>query len=224
MAVEWCPSPNFNQRRNGLEPDIIVLHYTAMPSLDAAAARLCTTEHEVSAHYLVGTDGRILQLVAESHRAWHAGAGEWRGMTDINSRSIGVELANDGHTPFSQPQMHAAESLIKGAMARYHILAPNVIAHSDMAIGRKYDPGRRFDWRYLARQGLSVWPRAGRAIDVDESKFRDCASRFGYRVDHSIALPMLLDSFRMRFRPWANGELSPNDMVAIADLAARYPA
>ena len=129
-----------------------------MPNPDEALDRLCAPEHEVSAHYLIHRDGRVFQLVEEDMRAWHAGAGTWRGQCDINSCSIGIELDNDGASPFSEPQMAQLDSLLSDIMARWSIGPEGVIGHSDMAPDRKADPGLRFPWSRLARQNLTIWP------------------------------------------------------------------
>ena len=154
------PSPNFGDRRGGVAPSLIVIHYTAMVSCAEARARLCDPAVEVSAHWLISESGQAEALVPEAARAWHAGAGGWAGLSDINSHSIGIELANTGTQPFAEPQMAALENLLADIMARWSIPAHRVIAHSDMAPDRKSDPGRRFDWRRLALQGLSIWPDA----------------------------------------------------------------
>lgn len=132
-----------------------MIHYTAMDSAEAALARLCDPETEVSAHYLIGADGRVWQMVDEERRAWHAGAGEWQGRGDVNSRSIGIELDNRGTHPFAEPQIAVLERLLAGIMARWDIGPDGVIGHSDSAPGRKSDPGPRFDWARLERQGLA---------------------------------------------------------------------
>ncbi|CUH64132.1 N-acetylmuramoyl-L-alanine amidase AmiD precursor [Thalassovita gelatinovora] len=211
------PSPNFGPRRDGARPDLIVLHYTAMTSAEAALDRLCDPLAEVSAHYLICERGQIWQLVEEDMRAWHAGAGQWGAVGDINSRSIGIELANLGTHPFSQPQMAALEALLRRIMARWPIPPERVIGHSDMAPDRKYDPGARFDWQRLARQGLSIWPEAAEPGDF----FTD-AARFGYGIDR-FSPEAVLDAFRLRFRPGVTGPLDETDRGLIADLAARFP-
>lgn len=209
------PSPNFGERRGGLRPSLVVIHYTAMASCAEARDRLCDPAAEVSAHWLVSETGEVEALVPEEARAWHAGAGEWGGLTDVNSRSIGIELANRGDHPFPEPQMRALEGLLVGILARWQITPQGVIAHSDMAPGRKTDPGPRFDWRRLAAQGLSVWP------DVHTpGNFRADARRFGYPP---VADDLLLSAFRLRFRPWATGPLSAEDASLAAGLAARFP-
>lgn len=212
-------SPNFGERRGGLLPEFIVLHYTAMESCAAAAARLCDPAFEVSAHYLIDYDGTVHRLVDEAARAWHAGAGQWRGLDDVNSRSIGIELANDGAEPFPEPQMAALESLLAGIMARWGIGPAAVIAHSDMAPGRKSDPGTRFDWRRLAQGGLAVWSEA--AGQADLAAFAALAQRFGYP---DVAGDALLAAFRLRFRPWATGPLDAVDVGMAQDLAQRFGA
>lgn len=216
------PSPNFGPRRGGVGPDMVVLHYTAMP-LGPALDRLCDPAAEVSAHYLIARDGRLFQLVDEDARAWHAGAGCWGAVGDVNSRSIGIELDNSGAEPFAAPLMAALEALLADVLARRAIPPERVIAHSDMAPGRKSDPGRRFDWRRLALAGLSVWPAAGsdERPAPDEAAFRAALARFGYGADWPT--PALLEAFRQRFHPYATGPLGPGDMARALDLAARFP-
>lgn len=150
------PSPNFGERREGARPSLIVLHYTAMDRADEACARLCDPAAEVSAHYLIDYDGTVLSLVDEDKRAWHAGAGGWGEITDVNSHSIGIELQNTGAEPFGEPQMASLEDLLRAIMARWGIDAENVIGHADCAPDRKVDPGEKFDWERLARQGLAA--------------------------------------------------------------------
>lgn len=214
-------SPNCGPRRNGLRPELIVLHYTAMQSAEVALDRLCDPAAEVSAHYLIGRDGALMALVEEDQRAWHAGTGSWGGRRDVNSRSIGIELDNDGTSPFSQPLMAALEDLLPGIMVRWSIPPQGIIGHSDMAPERKCDPGRRFDWRRLALQGLAIWPEAEKSDDADMDQFRKAAERFGYGAEHDAEV--VLDAFRQRFRPHAEGPLQPADLAAISDLAARFP-
>jgi len=215
-------SPNFGPRRNGLRPELVVLHYTAMDSCAAAERALCDPTREVSAHYLISESGGILALVNEEMRAWHAGAGTWAGVGDVNSRSIGIELANTGFAPFAAAQMDALEGLLPGILGRWSIPPEGVIGHSDMAPGRKSDPGPRFDWRRLAGQGLSVWPEvacAEGASATGKQRFRNAALDFGYP---DIADDLLLQTVRLRFRPLVAGPLDATDMAIMTDLAARF--
>ncbi|MEI2685936.1 MAG: N-acetylmuramoyl-L-alanine amidase [Cypionkella sp.] len=205
-------SPNYGPRRDGLRPSLIVLHYTAMATCAEARARLCDPACEVSAHWLISETGQLEPLVPEHMRAWHAGAGEWCGQSDINSRSIGIELANSGAQPFPEPQMAALEHLLAAIMQRWGIGPVGVIAHSDMAPGRKSDPGARFDWRRLALAGLSVWPVAPGDPDAPLGPSLDA---IGYRASGDS-----LAAFRLRFRPWAQGAESADDR-ALADAVAR---
>jgi N-acetylmuramoyl-L-alanine amidase len=151
-------SPNFGERRGGLQPDIIVLHYTAMTTGIGAEDWLCNPASEVSSHYLVHEDGRIVQMVRESDRAWHAGAGSWQGRIDVNSRSIGIEIANPGHSfgypDFPAAQIDAVIALCRGIVARHAIRPERVLAHSDVAPGRKIDPGEKFPWATLHAAGI----------------------------------------------------------------------
>lgn len=211
-----CPSPNFEPRRGGARPDMIVLHYTGMESCAAARERLCDPGASVSCHYLISETGTLWQLVPEERRAWHAGAGRWGAVRDVNSRSIGIELANTGDAPFPEPQIAALEAVMRGIMDRWQIARERVIAHSDMAPARKADPGPRFDWRRLALLGLSVWP-----VPADGAGFLLCAHAFGYPPE---ARPEeVLRAFRLRFRPWATGPMDATDAALAADLARRFP-
>lgn len=192
-----------------------------MASAEAALERLCDPAAEVSAHYLIAADGRLWQLVEDDMRAWHAGAGGWGGVGDVNSRSIGIELDNDGKTSFAAPMMDVLEPLLARLIADWQIPPERVIGHSDMAPARKDDPGRRFDWRRLAKQDLAVWPDVHRpAADPDPDAFVAAARRFGYPAAPD---DQLLDAVRQRFRPWAQGPLSGADCALIADLARRFP-
>ncbi len=181
-----------------------------MDSCEAARTRLCDPQAEVSCHWLISETGGVEALVDEEMRAWHAGAGAWGGVDDINSRSIGIELANTGAQPFPEPQMAALETLLTGVMARWDIGPAGIIAHSDMAPGRKADPGGRFDWRRLARVGLSVWPVPGAPGD-----FAADLAAFGYPP---AAPEVLLKAFRLRFRPWSSGPLDEIDRALAAGL------
>ena len=189
-----------------------------MASAAEARARLCDPAFEVSAHWLISEQGGTEQLVDEALRAWHAGAGAWGAVSDVNSRSIGIELANSGAAPFPEAQMVALERVLAGIMGRWGIKPQRVIAHSDMAPARKSDPGPRFDWRRLARAGLSVWPEVrsgGRPV-----AFRDHARRFGYP---DVEEALILRAFRLRFRPWAEGPIDALDAAMAEDLAQRFP-
>lgn len=210
-------------------PELVVLHYTAMDSCAAARARLCDPAAEVSAHWLIAEDGGTEALVPESLRAWHAGAGAWGGRGDVNSRSIGIELANRGNHPFPEPQMAALEALLVAICARWPVPPQGIIAHSDMAPGRKSDPGPRFDWRRLARRGLSVWPDPQAVADAPDpgadpqdllARFVAGARAFGYP---DVAPALLLLAFRLRFRPWASGAVCAADVAMVAALARSCP-
>jgi N-acetylmuramoyl-L-alanine amidase len=213
-------SPNHGPRRNGLRPSLIVLHYTAMDSAEAACARLCDPAAEVSAHYLITCKGEAVPLVPEDQRAWHAGAGEWRGQDDINSRSIGIELDNRGNHPFSEPQMVTLETLLRGIMERWSIPPEGIIGHSDMAPGRKIDPGPRFDWPRLARQNLAgkgrQYAENDCISDPTPAAFIAAAHAAGYTATDDI--DVLLHSTRLRYAPWRKGPLCAADMSLGHDL------
>lgn len=202
--------------------DLVVLHFTGMDDLAEARARLCAPEHEVSCHYLVGRAGEVYAMVDEHRRAWHAGAGEWGGRDDVNSRSIGIEIDNDGVSPFAEPAMAALLPLLADILRRHDLPPEAVIGHQDMAPGRKDDPGPFFDWRRLAEAGLSVWPRPVPG-PASATGFRADLARFGYPVGPGIGDEALLAAFHARFRPAATG-FSPEDADLARDLAARWPA
>jgi N-acetylmuramoyl-L-alanine amidase len=214
------PSPNHGARRGG-PVDMLVLHYTGMPSTAAALDRLCDPIAEVSAHYLVGEDGTVWRLVQEDRRAWHAGEAFWAGETDINSRSIGIELANSGHgpdyRPFSDAQMAAVERLAAGILARHPIPPHRVLAHSDVAPSRKLDPGELFDWRRLADAGIGLWSDAEAAGPL-EGNAAGLMSRFGY----ADASPEAIAAFQRHFRPAAiTGIADTATLARLADLVRR---
>ncbi len=224
MNIIERSSPNSGPRRDGALPDMVVLHHTAMVDAEAALGRLCDPAAEVSAHYLIAADGRVWALVPEAERAWHAGAGRWGDVSDVNSRSIGIELDNPGplagFPPFPEPQMAALEQLLDGIAARWGIRPDRVIAHSDMAPGRKADPGPKFDWRRLALGGRAVWMEAGPGIPAE---FQAAAERAGYRApdgDESA----VLEAFRLRFRPQGRGAVpDATDAGLMAALAEAWP-
>ncbi|WP_233494744.1 N-acetylmuramoyl-L-alanine amidase [Ruegeria sp. A3M17] len=218
LAPIWHPSPNFGPRRDGLKPSLIVLHYTAMNSAQEALDRLCDPVHEVSAHYLIGNDGTLWQLLLEEDRAWHAGAGEWHGQSDINSRSIGIELDNTGKHPFSERQMQRLEKLLDKIMHRWTIQPNGVIGHSDMAPGRKFDPGPRFDWLRLERNALAAPRGCGDCQQyVSQARFRTLAQAAGFSAD--IDDETLLSAVRLRYRPWGAGPLQQADFAPLTTQA-----
>ncbi|MBM3605814.1 MAG: N-acetylmuramoyl-L-alanine amidase [Alphaproteobacteria bacterium] len=207
-------SPNHGDRR-GQRPQLIVLHYTGMADAASARARLCDPLAEVSAHWLVTEDGLTEALVPETRRAWHAGAGSWQGRDDVNSRSIGIELVNPGDSPFPAPQMAALCTLLRDIMVRWSLGPETVIAHSDMAPGRKIDPGPRLDWQGLARLGLATFVRPG--PEDPDPPIGPSLDRLGYPACDADTR---LSAFRLRHRPWGRGPESRADRQTAARLAA----
>jgi len=196
------PSPNHGPRTPG-PVDILLLHYTGMVDAGQALARMCDPAAEVSAHYMIDEDGTVCRLVDEDRRAWHAGDSYWAGETDINSRSVGIELVNPGHEfgyrPFPDAQMEALIALAGDILARYPIPPWRVLGHSDVAPARKQDPGELFDWPRLAAAGIGVWP-AGPVADAAadaEAVARDLAA-IGYRMADGAAV---VAAFQRHFRP-----------------------
>jgi N-acetylmuramoyl-L-alanine amidase len=173
LVADVAPSPTHDERKDGRVPDIILLHYTGMQTAQEALDRLCSPESKVSSHYFVFEDGRIVQSVQESRRAWHAGESHWAGETDINSSSIGIEIANPGHDfgypDFPSRQIAAVTTLCRGIIARRGIKPDRVLAHSDVAPSRKRDPGEKFPWRLLADSGVGEWVTPARISDKEPS-------------------------------------------------------
>ncbi len=215
------PSPNFGPRPGDAVIDMLVVHYTGMPSAEEALARLCDPEAKVSAHYVIDEDGTSYRLVAEEQRAWHAGEASWAGADNINDVSISIELVNPGHEfgyrPFTQAQMDVFTDLANGVIGRHPIPPKRVLGHSDVAPGRKTDPGELFDWRGAANAGIGLWPEVPPAADDGEVLFapgemdpviaeiqRQLAA-FGYGVGTGGTLDRptgeVITAFQRHFRP-----------------------
>ena len=220
VVAEVRPSPNHGDRKNGQRPDMILLHYTGMSDAAEALERLCARASEVSAHYFVFEDGRIVQLVQESRRAWHAGASSWAGDTDINSCSIGIEIANPGHDygypEFPKRQVAAVTALCRGIQTRNTIPPVRVLAHSDVAPSRKQDPGEKFPWRTLYDSVVGHWVKPApiteggvllalgdrnNAVATVQSEL----SKYGYGVTvsgiYDSATHDVVKAFQRHFRP-----------------------
>lgn len=213
------PSPNHGERVNGCVPDILLLHYTGMSDDDQALSWLCNEQSQVSCHYFVHQDGRVLQLVPEARRAWHAGKSFWAGETDINSRSIGIEIANAGHPGglplFPEAQITAVVELCRNCVERWSIAPERVLAHSDVAPIRKVDPGENFPWGELYRQGVGHWVEpapvgGGRFFQRGESgqpieALQSMLSLYGYDVDVTGEFcdrtKGAVEAFQRHFRP-----------------------
>lgn len=191
------PSPNHDDR-NGAPIDMLLLHYTGMKSAEAALERLCDPAAKVSAHYTIDEDGTVYSLVAESRRAWHAGAAHWAGAADINARAIGIELVNPGHEfgyrEFPDSQIASLTTLCHSILMRHPIPSWRVLGHSDVAPARKDDPGELFPWQQLAKSGIGLWPQAITS-DLDAKAL----TRFGY--DPDVPQDKTITAFQRHFRP-----------------------
>ena len=196
------PSPNFDAR--ALPVSMVVLHYTGMIDAASAIQRLADPEAKVSAHYVVAEDGQIIRMVDEAHRAWHAGRSWWRGTSDVNSASIGIEIVNPGHEfgyrPFPEAQIDAVIRLVGAIVPRYGITRGNVVGHSDVAPARKDDPGELFPWARLARLRLALPRPTKNLMDPHwtDAGFLLALERFGYDVTDGTAA---VRAFQRRFRP-----------------------
>lgn len=231
MQILQSPSPNHDSR--GSAPiDMLVLHYTGMQSGAAAIDRLCEAASKVSAHYVVEEDGRVFQLVEESQRAWHAGVSHWRGHNNINARSIGIEIVNPGHEwgyrPFPAVQMQSVIALSKEILARHPIPAHNVVAHSDVAFTRKEDPGELFDWAWLAREGVGIWPKInGHHPEMDHGlsplRLQTDLAALGYGIattgQMDAQTTQCITAFQRHFRPdRVNGQWDESCALRLAVL------
>ena len=196
------PSPNWNERK--LPVTMVVLHYTGMETAQAALDRLCDPAAEVSAHYMIDEDGTVTGLVDEDKRAWHAGRSSWRGITDVNSASVGIELVNPGHEfgyrPFPDAQIEALLPLLADIVKRHNVPRANVVGHSDVAPARKEDPGELFPWELLARHRLCLpTPNLSMRLLYDnEAAFFLALERFGYDISDQEAA---VRAFQRRWRP-----------------------
>ena len=238
LRMVEAPSPNFNERLHPL--DMLVLHYTGMKDGPTALARMCDPASQVSAHYMVEQDGTVFALVAEGKRAWQAGRSWWRGESDLNSRSIGIEIVNGGHEfglpPYPEVQIDAVIELCRGILSRWPIPQNRIVAHSDIAPDRKEDPGERFPWRRLAEAGVGLWPvidgneqeaevglRPGDRGEGVISLQRNLAA-IGYHLDLSghfdDATEAVVRAFQRRWRAASvTGQGDPETVLRIAAVA-----
>ncbi|MEM9667648.1 MAG: N-acetylmuramoyl-L-alanine amidase [Pseudomonadota bacterium] len=224
MIVERIASPNWNDRKTGI--DMLMLHYTGMETGEAALDRLRDPDAAVSAHYMVWDDGRITQLVDEDKRAWHAGVGTWQGDHDLNSHSIGIEIVNGGHNvpladgtlpPYPDVQTTALMTLAVDIVERHAIPQSRIVGHSDVAPGRKIDPGEHFPWAMLADKGLGIWPdrptggeMMGAGLGVRDSgasveRLQAALQRIGYGVEitafFDAQTSLAVEAFQRRWQP-----------------------
>jgi len=218
------PSPNHGPRPEGAAVDILLVHFTGLPTAEIALGRLTAPDSGVSAHYTIDEDGTLYRHVAEEWRAWHAGAGCWRGCRDINGCSVGVELVNPGHEfgyrPFPARQMAAFRDLARDIMARHRIPPARVLGHSDIAPARKQDPGELFDWRGLAADGIGVWPDPDPACDgkAEPAEVAARLAAYGYDVE-GAGLPLTLLAFQRHFHPgWLSGLALPETVRRLRAL------
>lgn len=227
--IRHRPSPNVNDRR-GNPVDILLLHYTGMKTGVAALDRLTDPTSAVSCHYLIDEDGTCYQLADETARAWHAGVGYWAGATDINSRSIGIELVNPGHEwgyrPFPPAQMYSLATLAQDILGRHPIPPHRVLGHSDIAPLRKQDPGELFDWAWLHASGIGLWPD----IDAPEADLnpRDALGIIGYGplpdAPSSPPVSQIIAAFQRHFCPGnLSGILDAPTMRRLRQVAAAIP-
>jgi N-acetylmuramoyl-L-alanine amidase len=212
------PSPNFDERTGLARPDMIILHYTGMQFSHEAIHRLCDPKARVSCHYVVLETGSIIQLVPENKRAWHAGVSVWGGDTDINSRSIGIEVCNPGHDfgypEFPSRQIAATITLCRSILTRNIIRPEHVLAHSDVAPSRKQDPGEKFPWKLFAQSGVGLWAEPGPVPDAEPLRPNDSGTKvtdlqrllveYGYGIEvsglYDVPTMEIITAFQRHFR------------------------
>jgi N-acetylmuramoyl-L-alanine amidase len=237
LEAAWHPAVNFEERREGMKPTILLLHYTGVNTVQHALTCLCTPEYKVSCHYLIDEEGRIIQMVQEELRAWHAGQAYWAGETDINSASIGIEIHNPGHSEgypdFTEAQMQSVEVLSRDIIERHHIAPHRVLGHSDVAPQRKRDPGEKFDWARLAHAGIGHWVEPA-VIEGDVGLWLGDAgeavlrlqrelANYGYSVDETGTFDETTEfaviAFQRHFRPaLVNGRADRSTMDTLHRL------
>jgi len=220
MKIEAQPSPNFNDRKHPV--DMLVLHYTGMETGQEALDRMCDASAEVSAHYMIWEDGRIVQLVGEDKRAWHAGVSSWQGDSDLNSRSIGIEIVNGGHDwpleggvlpPYPEVQIEALIELCTGILSRWDIAPSRIVGHSDIAPARKDDPGEHFPWQRLAEAGIGIWPQSAAASSDDQpisgSAVQGILAELGYEIERTGAFDDATEAAIRAFqRRWVQDQVT----------------
>jgi N-acetylmuramoyl-L-alanine amidase len=245
IAADVRPSPNVDERAQGRAPDMILLHYTGMKTGEAALERLTNAESKVSAHYVVFEDARIVQCVPEALRAWHAGVSSWAGETDINSRSIGIEIVNPGHEfgyrDFPLRQTAAVISLCKSILMRRGPIHPErVLAHSDVAPARKQDPGEKFPWELLHTSGIGHWVRpappdiTGASLQLNDrgeavERLQAQLKSYGYGVGetgiYDEVTRDVVTAFQRHFRPArVSGIADPSTVRTLRALIETRPA
>ncbi len=245
IVADVVPSPNHDERKQGRLPDMILLHYTGMPTGEAALARLCASDSKVSSHYVVFEDGRIVQCVPERLRAWHAGVSSWAGETDINSCSIGIEIVNPGHEfgyrDFPLRQIAAVISLCRSILTRRGpISSDRILAHSDVAPARKQDPGEKFPWDLLSKSGIGHWVRPA-PLNLDGPTLKpgdngDAVTRlqralrgYGYGIEetgsYDDATRDVVTAFQRHFRPArVDGVADASTLLTLRALLETRPA
>src|SRR5947209_28203 len=243
IASDVIPSHNCGERNKDRSPDMILLHYTGMPDVEGAIARLCNAGTDVSAHYIVLDDGRILQCVPEAKRAWHAGVASWAGEADINSCSIGIEIANPGHDwgypDFPLRQIAAVIALCRGIMLRRNVPSHRVLGHSDVAPSRKKDPGEKFPWHSLANSGVGHWvepapivrgePLKLGTISDDVRNLQQALAKYGYGIEvngkYDAPTMEVVTAFQRHFRPARiDGVADHSTLTTLQSLLATLPA
>lgn len=214
----WVPSENYNARA----PQLIVLHFTEQHSVQQSLDTLRTANSggPVSAHYLVGADGHIYQLVSDVDRAWHAGAGRWGTITDVNSASLGIEIDNDGRSPFTRAQIDSVIRLLDDLTTRWHIPRTQVIGHQDLAPTRKPDPGPLFPWARLAAAGFGLWPRADAPLPAPPPGFDPwlALTAIGYPLDNRAAT---VRAFHNHYRGTGGDVLDAEDLRILYNLTGQ---
>ena len=241
VVAEVHPSPNYDERPGARKPDMIILHYTGMQDGQSALDRLCDPQSRVSSHYLVFEDGRVVQMVEENRRAWHAGKSFWAGETDLNGCSIGIEIVNPGHEfgypPFPKRQIAAVITLCRGIGTRNTIPRTRVLAHSDVAPSRKQDPGEKFPWRTLYDSGIGLWVEPAPMVEGERMlalgdrgdavfELQEALAEYGYGIaansNFDSTTHDVVAAFQRHFRPErVDGVADRSTRMTLQDLLTK---
>jgi len=215
-AAHWVGAIHFNLRK----PNYVVIHHTAQDSLEQTLRTFTVPHAEVSSHYVIGRDGEVYQMLNDYVRGWHAGAGKWGSVTDLNSVSLGIELDNNGSEPFSEAQIYSLLNVLDTLKKKYNIPTANFIGHSDIAPSRKVDPSALFPWKRLAENGFGYWPGDSLAVPPEHFNPMDALRIIGYDTSNPEAA---IQAFKLHYiQHEVNAVLTEDDICVLYDLYLKY--
>ena len=214
--AHWVGAMHFNLRK----PNYVIIHHTAQDSLEQTLRTFTVPHAQVSAHYVIGDDGEVYQMLNDYVRAWHAGAGKWGSVTDLNSISLGIELDNNGSEPFSEAQIHSLLNVLDTLKRKYNIPTANFIAHSDIAPTRKVDPSALFPWKRLADNGFGYWPGDSLVTPPEQFNPMDALRIIGYDTSKPEAA---IKAFKLHYiQHDVSPTLTEDDLCVLYNLYLKY--